>query len=250
MKILDSFVEGGALLDEGDRRDYYYALVEYLATGEVPGGVGAVARAMIVSNLPALENSRARAEAGRRGGTSCAPGEGEQNGKQTAKQNGKQTAKQNGKQTAKQNGKRIRNRNKESTPSGVDEKAHRPDAGWEAMPVRADAPGRMLPPEPCSPDPDEVRAYFACNCLKGAADEFFDHYASQGWLKPNGMPITDWRPMARRWASNQAEFDARRRARGEPSPDECTWAPAADDADELARVERELARAEAGGAPC
>lgn len=67
MQLLDSFVEGGMELPEKDRKDYFYALVVYMATGAVPK-VSAIAKAMITANKPALDKSRARSISGSEGG--------------------------------------------------------------------------------------------------------------------------------------------------------------------------------------
>lgn len=60
-------------------------------------------------------------------------------------------------------------------------------------------------PEP--PAPEEVRGYFAANCLRGDPSEFFDHFEAQGWVRSNGQPIADWRAQARQWSRKQVEFD-------------------------------------------
>lgn len=67
MHLLDSFIEGGMELPEKDRKDYFYALVVYMATGAVPK-VSAIAKAMITANKPALDKSRARSISGSEGG--------------------------------------------------------------------------------------------------------------------------------------------------------------------------------------
>lgn len=59
------------------------------------------------------------------------------------------------------------------------------------------------------PTAEEVAAYFGANCLNGDPQAFFDFYASQGWRKSNGMPISDWQPQARAVAPPPAR--ARRR---------------------------------------
>ena len=69
MQLLDSIVTGALMLpDERDQKDYLWAAVTYLATGEQPGALRPVAGAMLAANLPALAVSRRRAEAGGRGG--------------------------------------------------------------------------------------------------------------------------------------------------------------------------------------
>ena len=69
MQILDSIVTGALMLpDERDRKDVIYGAVAYLATGERAEGLRETAEAMLASIMPALANSRARAEAGAAGG--------------------------------------------------------------------------------------------------------------------------------------------------------------------------------------
>ena len=71
MTILDSLVEGALCL--GNRRESNELLgmmVRYLVTGEVPEPRTDAQRMAITMIMPVLENSRARAEAGRKGGLS------------------------------------------------------------------------------------------------------------------------------------------------------------------------------------
>ena len=70
------------------------------------------------------------------------------------------------------------------------------------------------------PTAEEVAAYFGANCLNGDPQAFFDFYASQGWRKSNGMPISDWQPQARQWHRRQRELDAEARSRGKPTASE------------------------------
>lgn len=84
---------------------------------------------------------------------------------------------------------------------------------------RADAmPAALEGFEP--PTAEEVAAYFGANCLNGDPQAFFDFYASQGWRKSNGMPISDWQPQARQWHRRQRELDAEARSRGKPTASE------------------------------
>ena len=57
------------------------------------------------------------------------------------------------------------------------------------------------------PTEAEVAEYFAANCLRGDPSEFFDHFEAQGWVRGNGMPVVDWRAVARQWSRKQVEFD-------------------------------------------
>lgn len=190
MQLLDSVVEGMLKLpDERDRKDYIYAAVCFLATGELPGSSRPVADAMVTAILPALENSRARAEAGRAGGSKTASRR-----EANAKQNGKQT------------------RSKDASGGAADMEAD----------GKANAKGRGIgrgigeegTERGCvvenPPSPDEVSAYVSA---QGGypidAETFVGHYSSIGWLDPHGRPIVDWRPVALRWSRQDRDKAAR-----------------------------------------
>ena len=95
-----------------------------------------------------------------------------------------------------------------------------------------------------TPTPDEVDAYFGANCLRGDPGQFFDHYAAQGWTLPSGLPVTDFRPLARNWSRKQVGFDAERKAQGRQTSQEAeraaTWRPVESDEAAIARLEAEL----------
>ena len=47
---------------------------------------------------------------------------------------------------------------------------------------------------------EAVKQFFAQNQASEAmAENFYDHYASQGWVKSNGMAITSWQSAASKW---------------------------------------------------
>ena len=47
---------------------------------------------------------------------------------------------------------------------------------------------------------DAVKQFFSQNQASEAiAEDFYDHYASQGWVKSNGMAITSWQSAASKW---------------------------------------------------
>lgn len=215
MQILDSVVDGALKLpDERDRKDYIYAAVVYLATGGVPAGIRPVADAMITSVLPALDNSRARAEAGRAGG-SRRPSKREAN----AKQNGKQSYKQSGsggvsdmceydeaneQAKGQANGKgrgRGIGRGIEHTTESVVCSERDPAQGQGPDPLGEPYRGPAAPPPMAAPSPADVAAYVAA---QGAypidAERFCGHYASVGWRDKQGRPYADWRPLALMWS--------------------------------------------------
>lgn len=106
-------------------------------------------------------------------------------------------------------------------------------------------PGQGSAKACAAPTEEECVAEFGANCLKGDPHAFFDFYASQGWRKSNGLPITDWRKQARQWHRRQVERDAEDRARGRPTQGEvaeATWKPLEDP---VAKAMAEVAKAEA-----
>ena len=97
------------------------------------------------------------------------------------------------------------------------------------------------------PSAEDVEAYFAANCLRGDARQFFDHYAAQGWTLPSGLPVTDVWALARNWSRKQVGFDADRKARGGQTSQEveraAVWQPVKTDDELIAELEREIAEA-------
>lgn len=69
------------------------------------------------------------------------------------------------------------------------------------------------------PSVEEVRAFCAANMLDKCDPELFcAHYAAQGWLLGNGLPMADWRSMARKWHiqdRNKAAGEAAQRKRSD-----------------------------------
>lgn len=103
---------------------------------------------------------------------------------------------------------------------------------------------RQAPDDFEPPSAEDVEAYFAANCLRGDARQFFDHYAAQGWTLPSGLPVTDVWALARNWSRKQVGFDADRKARGGQTSQEveraAAWKPAETEDDVIAALEREL----------
>ncbi len=188
MNVLDSLVEGMmALPDPKDQQHYAWALLTYLASGELPEGLRPVANAMLVANKPALDNSRARAKAGAVGGSKRQAkakqnaSKSEANAKQKPSKpeaNPEAEAKQTAKQTPREKEKELL---KETSPIG-EEKKTRP---------------RFAPPTV-----SDVRAYAAEKGLAIDAEHFVDYYASNGW-KVGRNPMRDWRATVRNWARNE-----------------------------------------------
>lgn len=227
MTILDSLVEGALCL--GNRRESNELLgmmVRYLVTGEVPEPRTDAQRMAITLIMPVLENSRARAEAGRKGGLS----RGSAASGAASKPESKRTSKTESKSASKTESKRASEEEEEEelgvwiNPSDCENEG---GGGAEFVP----------------PTLEEVEAYFAANCLRGSASKFFDYYESNGWTR-QGFPIAKWEPVARIWSDRERGYDAARKARGGQTSQEveraAVWKPAETEDDVIAALEREL----------
>ena len=213
MTILDSLVEGALCL--GNRRESNELLgmmVRYLVTGEVPEPRTDAQRMAITMIMPVLENSRARAEAGRKGGLSRGSAASKAESKAESKR-----ASEEEEEGEKELGVWINPSDCENEGGG----------GAEFVP----------------PTLEEVESYFAANCLRGSARKFFDYYEANGWTR-QGFPIVKWEPVARSWSDRERGYDAERKARGGQTSQEveraAVWKPAETEDDVIAALEREL----------
>lgn len=232
MTILDSLVEGALCL--GNRRESNELLgmmVRYLVTGEVPEPRTDAQRMAITMIMPVLENSRARAEAGRKGGLSrgsAASGAASKaESKRTSKTESKRASKAESKRTSEEEGEGEEELGVWINPSDCENEG---EGGAGFVP----------------PTLEEVEAYFAANCLRGSASKFFDYYESNGWTR-QGFPIAKWEPVARIWSDRERGYDAERKARGGQTSQEveraAVWKPAESEDDVIAALERELGEA-------
>ena len=231
MTILDSLVEGALCL--GNRRESNELLgmmVRYLVTGEAPEPRTDAQRMAITMIMPVLENSRARAEAGRKGGLSRGGAASEAESKTESKRASKTVSKAESKRTSKAVSKRASEEEEEEelgvwiNPSDCENEG---GVGAEFVP----------------PTLEEVKTYFAVNCLRGSASKFYDYYESNGWTR-QGFPIAKWEPVARIWSDRERGYDAERKARGGQTSQEVervsVWRPAETEDDVIAALEREL----------
>lgn len=232
MTILDSLVEGALCL--GNRRESNELLgmmVRYLVTGEVPEPRTDAQRMAITMIMPVLENSRARAEAGRKGGLS----RGSAASGAASKAESKRTSTTESKRASKAESKRT----------SEEEEEREEELGVWINPSDCENEGGggagFVPPTL-----EEVEAYFAANCLRGSASKFFDYYESNGWTR-QGFPIAKWEPVARIWSDRERGYDAERKARGGQTSQEveraAVWKPAESEDDVIAALERELGEA-------
>ena len=222
MTILDSLVEGALCL--GNRRESNELLgmmVRYLVTGEVPEPRTDAQRMAITMAMPVLENSRARAEAGRKGGLS----RGSAASGAASKTESKSASKTESKSASEE---------EEEEELGV----------WINPSDCEDEGGGGA--EFVPPTLEEVESYFAANCLRGSASKFYDYYEANGWTR-QGFPIVKWEPVARSWSDRERGYDAERKARGGQTSQEveraAVWKPAETEDDVIAALERELGEA-------
>jgi|GEM_PF-428245 len=238
MTILDSLVEGALCL--GNRRESNELLgmmVRYLVTGEVPEPRTDAQRMAITLIMPVLENSRARAEAGRKGGLSRGSAASEAASKAESKTESKRASKTASKPASKAESKR--------TSEEEEEEEEEEELGVWINPSGCENEGvggaGFVPPTL-----EEVESYFAANCLRGSARKFFDYYEANGWTR-QGFPIAKWEPVARSWSDRERGYDAERKARGGQTSQEvervAVWRPAETEDDVIAALERELGEA-------
>ena len=236
MTILDSLVEGALCL--GNRRESNELLgmmVRYLVTGETPEPRTDAQRMAITMIMPVLENSRARAEAGRKGGKSKGKPESKPESKRASEAESKRASKPESKTESKPESKRASEEEEEGeeelgvwiNPSDCENEG---GGGAEFVP----------------PTIEEVKTYFAVNCLRGSASKFFDYYESNGWTR-QGFPIAKWEPVARIWSDRERGYGAERKARGGQTSQEVerasVWRPAKTDDELIAELERQVAEA-------
>lgn len=224
MTILDSLVEGALCL--GNRRESNELLgmmVRYLVTGEAPEPRTDAQRMAITLIMPVLENSRARAEAGRKGGLS----KGKPESKRASKTESKPESKPESKRASEEEEEGEEELGVWINPSDCENEG---GGGAEFVP----------------PTLEEVESYFAVNCLRGSARKFFDYYEANGWTR-QGFPIVKWEPVARSWSDREKGYDAERKARGGQTSQEvervAVWQPAKTDDELIAELERQVAEA-------
>lgn len=149
-------------------------------------------------------------------------------GKARSSKTGGSSDTQGGSQGGSKGGSRQKEKEKEIALAGYSAASQAPD-GFEP------------------PSAEDVEAYFAANCLRGDARQFFDHYSAQGWTLPSGLPVTDVWALARNWSRKQVGFDADRKSRGVQTSQEvervAVWKPAETEEDVIAALERELGEA-------
>ena len=229
MQLLDSIIDGALLMpSKKDADALIVAYVRYVKTGEEPAGLKGYALAQWVSNLPAIENARARSENGSKGGRPK-----------------KLTGKLNGNQTEKLNGKLTENLTDNQTPEireseQVSSSSSYSSSSSSQVESGCSSTGEGVQGEGFAPPTlEEAKAFFAANLLMGDPEAFWAFYDSQGWRKSNGLPISSWTSAALKWG-----IDERNREASKPPEQQRKPVPkpvnAVDDAAELERMEREF----------
>ena len=190
------FFEGCAALGDKDGAALAWALLKYGYSGEEPNGLKPTAKAAF-----AFARGRIDAMVHGSGGMPGRPKKSEKPktpSRGVSEKKPKTPSRGVSEKSAPENG---------ETPRGQKEKEKEKEkeiaSAISYAPALAEA--RTFEAEP--PSLDDVRVYFACNCLKGNPEEFHDHFAAQGWVRSNGQAIADWRAQARQWSRKQAEFD-------------------------------------------
>lgn len=242
MTILDSLVEGALCL--GNRRESNELLgmmVRYLVTGEAPEPRTDAQRMAITMIMPVLENSRARAEAGRKGGLSRGSAASEAESKRASEAESKTESKRASKTVSKPASKPVSKHASEEEEEGEEEEELGVWINPSGCENRGGGGAEFVPPTL-----EEVETYFAVNCLRGSASKFYDYYESNGWTR-QGFPIAKWEPVARIWSDRERGYDAERKARGGQTSQEversAVWKPAKTDDELIAELERQVAEA-------
>lgn len=78
------------------------------------------------------------------------------------------------------------------------------------------------------PTADDVQAYADEFCsMQGLphvdAHAFYDHYAAQGWVMGNNIPMHDWKAAVRKWATNNRNRVASAKAQDYSKYDASNW---------------------------
>ena len=200
MNFYDSIIEGAQELPATDRGQLYVACLEYLYYGREPNfKMKAAPKAMFVMMRPVLDNQRARKSAGSKGGKAQAKAKQKASKAQANSQaKGKQKA-------SEQEQEEYTSTNEHS--GGEDfllgEENYQPEYSSETdLPV-----SRELPP----PTLEEVKSYCEGNGLRKCNPTlFYAYYESQGWVKPNGLRVTNWQALASQWDQQDRNEEASR----------------------------------------
>lgn len=193
MNIFDSYIDAGQKLSAKEKKEYYCALVEYIAYGTEPDLKGA-ADAIWTAIFPSLEISKKRSESGAAGGNKKQANKELASDLLASKQPSKSEA--NALAKSKSNSKSI---DKETSPNGEVKKS--------AV--------RFTPPTETEAQ-EYANGWIAEKGLSATFDarRFIAFYESKGWLVGK-TKMTDWKSAVRGWILR----DATETAKGNPTPE-------------------------------
>lgn len=219
MNFYRSLYDLASLLSEKGRKAVLVAMLDYFFEGIEPDRLTANER-------KAFEAVRGRIEASRRNGSNRRGGAGNETRDETADERRHETRNETSNETADEKG---------FETYALDGDSQRPPSLSPSLSTEG-----VQGEGPESPTLDEVREYFAANCLRGDPQLFWATYEATGWVDGNGRPIVSWTAQALRWSRRQVNIDAERAARGEPPAGAAEWRPAPRE-----ETEEDLAAAEA-----
>lgn len=186
MNVYDSLIEGAQELPASERGQLYTAVLEYLYFQREPDfQMKPAPKAVFVSFRPILDNQLSAAKRGKRGGR---PPKKESQTKAEVSENEKLTessgfekpkAEVSEKPAFSKSEQEQEQEYKETLPKGSAKKA--------------------------PPSLAEVEAYIEEKGIGAyvTAEEFVGYYGSQGWVKANGKPLTNWKQAVSGWASRE-----------------------------------------------
>ena len=210
--------------DEETRMRFVYALVLYGATGEVMDLEWPLS-SLLIACMEDVDYSKAAMAQGGKGGRprrstptregSQAPSEEE---RETAEDEACETAENPERgvsETAKggfSDSQKGGFADAETHSIALHSNAKHSNAVIESTPAPAPAPAIVPAMKP--PTAEEVVLFakaqtLAVPDLEAEAAHFVDHYAAQGWVRANGMPVRDWRHLWARWVAERPVFAAR-----------------------------------------
>lgn len=229
--ILDSHMEAANAMSPEAKLAFIDAIVAYTAGGAEPESLPPqAAPAWIIARKDIdniREESKRKAEAGRRGGTAKA---------RKSKQNRSRDVADSSSAIAVLDS--ATEKNVAEPSRALAEPWQNPSRTWlnekeneKEKEKCEDHTARALPEavyfDP--PSAEDVGAYAKANCLPPFdARSFVDYYEAQGWVMGNGQPMMDWKAAARKWGSGQWRFRADEQRRKEAQDAdydrfECVW---------------------------
>ena len=174
------------------QNDILGALVRAFFTGDSQTEkLKGVTRNLYVSLEEPVFFSRMKALAGQKGGVAKAQAKAKQTGKQTpskALADGIADGKQTGKQTGKQ---------KPSLKENRDKRIENIDSVLVVDTTLEVAQTHTIN--------DLISFFTSHGSTEAAARKFEQHYSAQGWKRANGLPITDWKPLAEMWIADDGQ---------------------------------------------